>query len=171
MGGWKCGADTRQRCIKRRARGIERRPLIAITLASPSDENMKLHFTVSRLAAAVAFQSHALSAFANNPDPTDESIPWISFTLPMVLILGAAAATTYVLKRWKGAIGGRDGPLQLVHVIPLGPRERLALVKVGGRYLVVGITPNNVNRISELYDIQATDPTQPPTQTDSPPED
>ena len=131
---------------------------------------MKLHFTVSRLAAAVAFQSHALSAFANNPDPTDESIPWISFTLPMVLILGAAAATTYVLKRWKGAIGGRDGPLQLVHVIPLGPRERLALVKVGGRYLVVGITPNNVNRISELYDIQATDPTQPPTQTDSPPE-
>ncbi len=74
--------------------------------------------------------------------------------MPTVLILGAAVAATFVLKRWKGAVGGRDGPLQLIHVIALGPRERLALVKVGARYLVVGITPNNVNRIAELYDIQ-----------------
>ena len=135
---------------------------------------MKLYFKTTRLpnalAAAFMFQLHALSAFANNADPADDSIPWVSFTLPMVLILGAAAAATYVVKRWKGAVGGRDGPLQLVHVIALGPRERLALVKVGGRYLVVGITPNNVNRISELYDIQATDPNQPSLPTDSQPE-
>lgn len=135
---------------------------------------MKLYFKTTRLpnalAAAFMFQLHALSAFANNADPVDDSIPWVSFTLPMVLILGAAAAATYVVKRWKGAVGGRDGPLQLVHVIALGPRERLALVKVGGRYLVVGITPNNVNRISELYDIQATDPNQPSLPTDSQPE-
>lgn len=135
---------------------------------------MKLYFKTTRLpnalAAAFMFQLHALSAFANNADPVDDSIPWVSFTLPMVLILGAAAAATYVVKRWKGAVGGRDGPLQLVHVIALGPRERLALVKVGGRYLVVGITPNNVNRISELYDIQATDPNQPSLPTDGQPE-
>ena len=135
---------------------------------------MKLYFKATRLpgtlAAAFMFQLHALSAFANNADPADDSIPWVSFTLPMVLILGAAAAATYVVKRWKGAVGGRDGPLQLVHVIALGPRERLALVKVGGRYLVVGITPNNVNRISELYDIQATDPNQPSLPTDGQPE-
>jgi flagellar biogenesis protein FliO len=55
--------------------------------------------------------------------------------------------------------------LQLVHVIALGPRERLALVKVGARYLVVGITPNTVNRIAELYDIQHADSNQPPVQT------
>ena len=136
---------------------------------------MKLYFKTTRLpsalAAAFMFQLHALSAFANNADSADDSIPWISFTLPMVLILGAAAAATYVVKRWKGAVGGRDGPLQLVHVIALGPRERLALVKVGGRHLVIGITPNNVNRISELYDIQATDPNQPSLPTDSQPED
>jgi len=135
---------------------------------------MKLYFKTTRLpgalAAAFMFQLHALSAFANNADPADDSISWISFTLPMVLILGAAAAATYVVKRWKGTVGGRDGPLQLVHVIALGPRERLALVKVGGRYLVVGVTPSNVNRISELYDIQATDPKQPSIQTDGQPE-
>ena len=106
------------------------------------------------LAATVMFQMHALSAFADNADVPEDGIAWTSLLMPTVLILAAAAAATFVLKRWKGAVGGRDGPLQLVHVIALGPRERLALVKVGARYLVVGITPNNVNRIAELYDIQ-----------------
>ncbi len=106
------------------------------------------------LAATVMFQTYTLSAFANNADVPDDGIAWTSLLMPTVLILGAAAAATFVLKRWKGAVGGRDGPLQLIHVIALGPRERLALVKVGARYLVVGITPNNVNRIAELYDIQ-----------------
>ena len=106
------------------------------------------------LAATVMFQTYTLSAFANNADVPDDGIAWTSLLMPTVLILGAAVAATFVLKRWKGAVGGRDGPLQLIHVIALGPRERLALVKVGARYLVVGITPNNVNRIAELYDIQ-----------------
>ena len=109
------------------------------------------------LAAAVMFQMHTLSAFADNADTPDDALAWGSLLIPTVLVLAAAAAATFLLKRWKGAVGGRDGPLQLVHVIALGPRERLALVKVGARYLVVGITPNNVNRIAELDDIQHTD--------------
>jgi flagellar protein FliO/FliZ len=117
------------------------------------------------LAAAVLAQTHVLSAFANNSDPADDSIPWVSLLVPTLLILAAAVAATLVVRRWKGAVGGRDGPLQLVHVIALGPRERLALVKVGARYLVVGITPNTVNRIAELYDIQHADSNQPPVQT------
>jgi flagellar biogenesis protein FliO len=40
-----------------------------------------------------------------------------------------------------------------MHVIALGPRERLALVKIGGRYLVVGITPTSINRVAEMSDI------------------
>jgi flagellar biosynthetic protein FliO len=109
------------------------------------------------LAAAVMFQMHISSAFANSPDAADDSVAWTSLLIPTMLVLAAAAAATFVLKRWKGAVGGRNGPLQLVHVVALGPRERLALVKVGARYLVVGITPNNVNRIAELYDIQHAD--------------
>jgi flagellar biosynthetic protein FliO len=77
-----------------------------------------------------------------------------SLVVALILVAGAAAAATWVLRHWKGSIGRREGPLQLVHVIALGPRERLALVKVGGRYLVVGITPTSISRVAELYDIQ-----------------
>jgi flagellar protein FliO/FliZ len=70
-----------------------------------------------------------------------------------VLVVGAAAGATWVLRHWKGSIGRREGPLQLIHVIALGPRERLALVKIGDRYLVVGITPASISRVAELSDI------------------
>ena len=122
------------------------------------------------LAAAVMFQTHTLSALADNTPAADDSIPWVSLLVPTLLIIGAAVAATFLLKRWQGRVGGRDGPLQLVQVIAVGPRERLALVKVGGRFVVVGIAPGSVNRIAELYDIQPADPNQPAVRTDGAPE-
>jgi flagellar biogenesis protein FliO len=47
-------------------------------------------------------------------------------------------------------MGRREGPLQLLHVIALGPRERLALVKIGARYVVVGITPTHISTVTQL---------------------
>jgi flagellar biogenesis protein FliO len=37
-------------------------------------------------------------------------------------------------------------------VIALGPRERLALVKVGSRYLVVGVTAASISTVAEFTD-------------------
>jgi flagellar protein FliO/FliZ len=80
----------------------------------------------------------------------------------LILILGAGAAALFFLRRWKGSVGRREGPLQLEHLIALGPRERLALVRVGNRWLVVGVTPTVVSRIAELSEA----PEEPPKQTD-----
>ncbi len=71
----------------------------------------------------------------------------------LIFILAVAVGAALLLRRWKSSVGRREGPLRLLHVIALGSRERLALVKVGGRYLVVGITPTSVNRIAELPDM------------------
>jgi flagellar biosynthetic protein FliO len=70
----------------------------------------------------------------------------------LVLVLGAAAAAAVFLRRWKGSIGRHEGPLQLRHVIALGPRERLALVKVGSRFLVVGVTAAGISAVAEFTD-------------------
>ena len=40
--------------------------------------------------------------------------------------------------------------MQLLHVIALGPRERLALVKVGSRFLVVGVTAAGISAVTEF---------------------
>ena len=70
----------------------------------------------------------------------------------LVLVLGAAGAATFFLRRWRGSLGRTDGPMQLRHVIALGPRERLALVKVGSRYLVVGVTAAGISAVAEFTD-------------------
>ena len=80
----------------------------------------------------------------------------------VMLVLSAAAGATVFLQRWKGSIGRRAGPMQLRHVLALGPRERLALVKVGDRYLVLGVTRAGINAGAEFADAaleRGTDPT------------
>jgi len=70
----------------------------------------------------------------------------------VLVVLGAAAAAAVFLRRWKGSIGRSTGPMQLRHVIALGPRERLALVKVGSRFLVVGVTAAGISAVAEFTD-------------------
>jgi len=102
---------------------------------------------------AGAVNLYATAAFATSDTSASDTGAVGSLIVALVLVVGAAAAATWVLRHWKGSVGRREGPLQLVHVIALGPRERLALVKIGGRYLVVGITPTSINRVTELSDI------------------
>ena len=102
---------------------------------------------------AVAVNLYTTAAFAAGDTSASDTGAVGPLIVALVLVTGAAAAATWVLRHWKGSVGRREGPLQLVHVIALGPRERLALVKIGGRYLVVGITPTSINRVTELSDI------------------
>lgn len=102
---------------------------------------------------AVATNLYTTAAFATGDTSASDTGAVGSLVVALVLVTGAAAAATWVLRHWKGSVGRREGPLQLVHVIALGPRERLALVKVGGRYLVVGITPTSINRVADLSDV------------------
>jgi len=102
---------------------------------------------------AVAVNLYTTAAFATSDTSASDTGSSGSLVAALILVAGAAAAATWVLRHWKGSVGRREGPLQLVHVIALGPRERLALVKIGGRYLVVGITPTSINRVTELSDI------------------
>jgi len=97
---------------------------------------------------AVAMDLYTSAAFATGDTSPSDSGALGSLVVALILVAGAAAAATWVLRHWKGSVSRREGPLQLVHVIALGPRERLALVKIGGRYLVVGITPTSINRVT-----------------------
>ena len=111
-----------------------------------------MKFVTHRLPTGAILATFSASAFGNS-SAGDSSLT-ATLLVPTILILAAAAAATWFLRRWKGSLGRRDGPLQLVHVIALGPRERMALVKVGSRYLVVGITPTNINTLAQMSDTE-----------------
>ncbi len=100
----------------------------------------------------VVFNMCPAAALAADSD-TGGNIALYALIVPLLLVAGAAVAATLLLKRWRVGLSRRDGPLQLVHVIAVGPRERIALIKVGARYLVVGITPTSITRVATLYDV------------------
>jgi len=112
--------------------------------------------TMKRIAysVAVGLSLYATAAFASSDAAPSDSGGITSLVVALILVAGAAAAATWVLRHWKGSVARREGPLQLLHVVAVGPKERLALVKIGGRYLVVGITPASITRVAELSDIQ-----------------
>lgn len=120
--------------------------LYECTLDAVGDETVKI--ATHRVLSSVGLATFSASAFGNSA-AEDSSLTW-SLLVPLVVIAAAAAAATWFLRRWKGSLARRDGPLRLVHVIALGPRERIALVKVGTRHLVVGITATNINTLGEV---------------------
>lgn len=56
------------------------------------------------------------------------------------LIVVALGLLAWWLVRSRGSLVQRDGPMRLVQIMPVGPRERLLLVELEGRRLLVGAT-------------------------------
>lgn len=96
----------------------------------------------------------AAAAIAPAAEPVDGRISFLgellSILIPLSLIIAGLWFTLRLVKRRYG-LSGPDAPLSLVQVLPLGPRERLVLVKTrAGRVLAVGVSAHSVNLVADL---------------------
>lgn len=65
----------------------------------------------------------------------------------LLFILGLILALAWFVKRiGQGGITANNH-LRIVASLPLGTRERLALVDVGGKQILLGLTPQNINTL------------------------
>ena len=67
------------------------------------------------------------------------------------LVIALIPAALWVLKRAQALRPARDGALHLVAGLALGPRERVAIVNVGDRSLVIGITAQSITHLATLH--------------------
>jgi flagellar protein FliO/FliZ len=71
-------------------------------------------------------------------------------TLALLLVLGVVFALAWVLKRVR-TFGSRVGSaLDVLAQVPLGPKERAVLIKVGGTQILLGVAPGRVNTLYVL---------------------
>lgn len=78
-------------------------------------------------------------------------IDWASFAASFFLVLILLAGTLFALKRMQG-LGfskQRQGQLQIVDTVALGTRQKLVLVEVGSRQVLVGLSPTQMTRLGE----------------------
>lgn len=81
--------------------------------------------------------------------------------LGMLLTVGLVLVLAYLCTRYLAGHGlnlprtARSGQLLLLDQLSLGKDQRLVLVQVGTRYLLLGVAPSSVTLVSELTEEQA----------------
>lgn len=74
----------------------------------------------------------------------------ISVTFALLLIIGLIMGISWFVKRFgQGSLVG-SSHLKIIASLPLGTRERIALIEVGDRQLLLGITPTQINTLHVL---------------------
>ncbi len=73
----------------------------------------------------------------------------------LALILGALPLAAWFVRRGPAPTGARGTALGIVAAVPVGARERIALVRADRKWLVVGITAQSITTLAELDEAPA----------------
>lgn len=86
--------------------------------------------------------------FAANGTNVDLAATLGSLIFVIALILFFA----WLLKRMRvpGVVGGSGSVMSIVKQLPVGTKERIAVVQVGEEQFLIGITSQNINMLSKL---------------------
>ena len=109
--------------------------------------------TLTAITAILSLASGtAMSAEAVSEAPANGSVAGelLAILLPLAFIIAGLLVVLRLVRRRYG-LTGPDAPLSILQIIPLGPRERLVLVKSrSGRVFTIGVGAQSVNFITDL---------------------
>jgi flagellar protein FliO/FliZ len=71
-------------------------------------------------------------------------------TLSLLAIVALILAISWVLKRFKVALPRASGDMAVLDQVSIGPRERIALVRVGDHQVLVGIGAGGIVPLTPL---------------------
>ncbi|KRB07554.1 flagellar biosynthetic protein FliO [Lysobacter sp. Root690] len=106
----------------------------------------------SALACAplLAFAAKPAAPAAAAAQPPSMFFEFISILLPVAVVIAALLAVLHYLRKRHG-LSGRDAPLSILQILPVGPRERIVVLRTrSGRALAVGVAGQSLNLIAEL---------------------
>ena len=100
---------------------------------------------------ASAWPGIALAAQPAAAQPTTSLLGEVlAIVLPLLFIIGGLVAVLVIARRRFG-LTGSDAPLSIVQILPVGPRERIVLVKTrAGRVLAIGVAAQSLTLLARL---------------------
>lgn len=102
------------------------------------------YFSIGSLAVASPL-SWAAEAVETTPGISGGQVFTVVAGLVFVLVLVFGCG--WLVKRFSGMPSARTGAIKVISVLPVGSRERLALVEVGGQQLLLGVTAQQINTL------------------------
>ena len=79
------------------------------------------------------------------PSPGVDSAAWGKAILGLVAVVSLIFLVAWFVKRFTGLAVSNQQQMRIVSAIPVGTRERIALVEVADKQILVGITQHNIN--------------------------
>ena len=106
---------------------------------------------LTALLLASAWPGIALAAQPAAAQPTTSLLGEVlAIVLPLLFIIGGLVAVLVIARRRFG-LTGSDAPLSIVQILPVGPRERIVLVKTrAGRVLAIGVAAQSLTLLARL---------------------
>jgi flagellar protein FliO/FliZ len=83
-----------------------------------------------------------------SPKLPDTSDQLIQVTLALALVVGLIYGAAWLFKRSKGLSPSSGIPMKTLAVLPMGVKEKIILVEVGGKQLLLGMTPHQINTLA-----------------------
>lgn len=103
----------------------------------------------SFMAPAAFFACLAIPAWGESA-PATPSLALTQVFLGLLLVVGTILALAWLSRRLSGALPGNGKFMKILAVLPLGTREKIVLVEVGGQQLILGVTPGQINTLQVL---------------------
>ena len=104
--------------------------------------------------ASFCVQAQSLAA-SSSPSSSSASVwggAWLGLvTLTLLIVLAAVVVWLYRRGAQGPLVGGQ---IQLLAAFPVGPRERLLVVRMQDRILALGHTPTHISLLTELEDFE-----------------
>lgn len=122
------------------------------TESSPALESATPSILSRRHARPSAAASHRSLADALRSDTRDK--PWYRTGLGATAIVVATILALFAtVRRWlPRSVAPNSHAIHVAARVPLSPRHSLALVRVGRRYLLLGLSPDHVSTVCEITD-------------------
>lgn len=91
--------------------------------------------------------SLALSAETAVVSPTGGVLKMV---IGLAVVLAVMALITWVLKRMVPGVGNKQSVIRIVGGVSVGSRERVVVLEVAGRWIVVGVAAGQVSSLANL---------------------
>ena len=97
--------------------------------------------------AVMLLPSVAIAASEAPMSPTGGVFKMI---IGLAVVLAVMALITWVLKRMVPGVGNKQSVIRIVGGVSVGSRERVVVLEVSGRWIVVGVAAGQVSRLANL---------------------
>ncbi len=77
--------------------------------------------------------------------PGVNSADWLKAILGLIAVVALIFAIAWFVKRFTGLAVSNQQQMRIISAIPVGAKERIALIEVADKQLLVGITQHNIN--------------------------